>query len=107
VTGERVTDDDVLRLWEQSGGGDGVSIADTLAAAFRYGIGGHKPAAYFTAGNVGNGCILGLSDGLNDHAVCYTPAGLISWGAPLDAELSQDWQLDGEAWFIDWRGEGN
>jgi hypothetical protein len=108
VTGERVTDNDVLRLWELSGGGDGVSIPDTLSAAFQFGIGGHKPAAWFPVGNplYANGLLLGMTDGLNDHAVTLTPKGLISWGAPLDAEAAEGWHLDGDYWFIDWRGEG-
>lgn len=105
VTGIRVTDEDVLALHQWAGSGDGVSIADTLAKLAKHGIGGHRPAWYAphepgTGGR--NGLIVGMTDGVDDHAVTLTRQGLISWGAPLSDKLAFGWQQDGEAWYINW-----
>ncbi len=96
VTGLRVTDDDVLLLFRQSGGGHGVSVADSLAALATHGIGGHRPASYAPLeGALGLGDIVGLA---GTHAACFTENGPVSWGATV----SGDWEPDGEAWRIDW-----
>jgi hypothetical protein len=115
VTGIRVSDADVLELHELADLGDGVSISDVLSSLMLYGIGGHQPARVMNVGDAlaqapGSyplGLVIGVTDGVNDHAVTWTPQGLISWGAPLSESLAHEWFLDGEAWFIDWRGEVN
>lgn len=106
-TGIRVSDADVMHLHDLASNSDGVSIAECLAVLGWYGIGGWQPVSYEPAEDFRVGSIVGLSDGKNDHAVTYTPAGLISWGAPLEGDLAKGWFTDGEAWSIDWRGEGN
>jgi hypothetical protein len=96
VTGLRVTNDQVLLLFRQSGGGQGVSMADSLMALATHGIAGVKPASYRpTAGPYRTGDIVGVA---GTHAACYVSYGLISWGDVLPDE----WELDGEAWRIDW-----
>jgi hypothetical protein len=103
IKGVRATDDQVLRLHRHAGGDDGVRISDALASVMQSGLAGYRPSGYWLTGYSGsNGLIVGLSDGVNDHAATLTYQGLISWGAPLDAELAQGWLYDGESWCIDW-----
>lgn len=109
ATGIRVGDDDVLALFLMAGEGP-VSIAHTLATLSREGISRVRPiSAVLMDEGAGlmPGDILGLTDGVNDHAATWTTQGLISWGAPLDLDLADGWFLDGEHWRISWRGEGN
>jgi hypothetical protein len=104
VTGIRVSDADVLELHELAGGGDGVSISDTLTAVMEHGIAGYRPRWIATTSttHLTAGGILGLTDGKNDHAVTVTPEGLISWGALMGAGLTHEWWIDGEIWHIEW-----
>ena len=104
VRGVRATDDQVMRLHHDSGAAsdDGVNISDCLASVMQYGLAGFRPAGYWATDGPVQGDVLGASDGENDHAVTVTEHGLISWGAPLDGELAETWQFDGEAWHIQW-----
>lgn len=106
-TGVRATEEQVLKLhWQISGGGDGVSISDALASVMQSGLAGVRPADSWVAGVRLRGAIVGLTDGTRDHAVTFTPQGLISWGAPLDFDTAEGWFEDGEIWNIDWLGGG-
>lgn len=100
VTGLPVSDDDVIRLFEQSGGDRyGVSAAVCMAALATHGIGGHRPSGRCcpVSGPMRPGDIVGLAG--SEHAACFTYEGLVSWGALLDPA---EWELDGEAWRISW-----
>ncbi len=96
VTGQRVTDDDVLLLFRQSGGVHDVTVADSLRALAVHGIGGHRPVACLPwGGPLASGDIAGVG---GVHAAAMTDAGLISWGAPLPG----GWEPDGEVWRVRW-----
>ena len=106
-TGIRASEEAVLKLHRHAGGGgDGVSISDALASVMQSGLAGVRPAGYWVAGFRLRGAIVGLTDGVRDHAATWTPQGLISWGAPLSGELAEGWFEDGEIWNIDWLGGG-
>ena len=108
VTGIRATEEQVMKLHRHAGGGDGVSISDALASVVVNGLSGVRPAGYWVVSCMDEGSIVGMTDGVSDHAVAQTPSGLlISWGAPLDPELAEGWFEDGEIWHIDWLGGGS
>lgn len=103
VTGQRVTDDDVMLLFMQAGGNRlGVSVAECLAALATHGIGGHKPsgACCPAIGTLDTGDLVGLA---YTHAACLTADGLVTWGDVLALDLAAE--FDGEAWRIDWFGQ--
>lgn len=110
-TGYRVDDAAVMQLHNATAGVDGVSIGEALSYVSRETIGGFAPVSFGlipTPGARIDGALIGMTDGVNDHAVTWTPRGLISWGSPLTHDLATGWIEDGEAWFIDWLGrEGN
>jgi hypothetical protein len=102
ATRVRATEEQVMILHRHAGGGDGVSISDALASVMQSGLAGYKPAAYWVTDKLTEATIVGMSDGVNDHAVTRFGDYLISWGAAMDRGAAEGWYLDGEMWHIRW-----
>ena len=108
LQGVRVSDEDVLGLyWHTASDPDaGASIVATLEAAWRFGLGGVRPAWYMEAAT---GELLSLSTaplilGLElpgPHAVLATPDGWWSWGELHDPAEWPDAVVE-SAWAVAW-----
>ena len=108
LQGVRVSDEDVMALyWHTAGDPDaGASIQATLEAAWRFGLGGVRPAWYMEAATgellyAGNApLILGL-ELPGPHAVLADNGGWWSWGELHDPAEWPDAVVE-SAWAVTW-----
>ena len=110
LTGRRVTDRDVLALYERTADSpdEGASISETLQAAAEYGLAGARPAQIQALGlNLEFGrelfkfpCILGV-ELPGPHAVLDAAGWWWSWGEPYDPAAFPGAVIE-EAWAVRW-----
>ncbi len=112
LTGRRVTDADVLALYERTAGGPdaGASILATLEAAAEFGLAGLRPLTFTEVmpyGPLGAtlcetraGLILG-TELPGPHAVLADGTWWWSWGEPYDPATFPGAVIE-EAWAVTW-----
>ena len=102
LTGRRVTDADILDLyWRTAGHADaGATLADTIAAAAEYGLGGVRLADARPTIRLGDGVVIG-ADLTERHAMTMGGHGVWTWGQWLPASCNLLGAVD-EAWELTW-----
>lgn len=112
LQGVRVSDEDVLALyWHTAGDPDaGASVLETMEAAWRYGLGGVRPA--WRVADPGEVACAGLAipdhrslilgvELPGPHTLLAADGGLWSWGEPFDPAGWPDAVVE-EAWAVSW-----